>query len=520
LSVDLLLIHPPVVRPSEPPLGVAVLAGFLRSIGFEVDVLDLNIETFHALLQPDNLEPEDTFSRRAVKKIPHVLEEIRDPGILSDLDRYKSSVRLMERVLWLRSRARNGGCLTLTDFRHHRLSPLRSADLVQAARGGDTGCLQNVMERIVSKRVRRGRPRWIGLSVNYLSQALPAMGVAGALRKAFPDLQIAVGGSLISTWAAQISGRTALFPWIDRWISGPGEGPLSRILGKPRDPWDDLPTPSYEGFPLNLYLSPETILPLTASRGCYWGRCRFCSEATNGTPYRRAKPQELLRTMEQLSSGSGFHWLHFTDNALPPSVLRTLSQSRPTSRWYGFARFHDALLDTGFVRRLRLAGCRMLQLGLESGAQHLLDALHKGIRLTQVAEILRTLSGEGIGTYVYVLFGLPGESDAEARQTLEFVTENASYIDYLSCAILNLPRTADGPQVERLSFGRSRDDLSLYTDFRSPDGMDRREARRFLQKTFKRDPVIAALLRREPPAFTSSHAPLFFASAMDRSRVH
>jgi len=51
-------------------------------------------------------------------------------------------------------------------------------------------------------------------------------------------------------------------------------------------------------------------------------------------------------------------------------------------------------------------------------------------------------------------------------------------------------------------------DLSLYGSFRHPSGWHRGEVRRFLDKTFRRHPDVAAILRRDPPMFTSNHAPL------------
>ena len=42
---------------------------------------------------------------------------------------------------------------------------------------------------------------------------------------------------------------------------------------------DSLPTPCFDDFPLDLYFSPELILPIMASRGCYWRKCAFCDHS-------------------------------------------------------------------------------------------------------------------------------------------------------------------------------------------------------------------------------------------------
>jgi hypothetical protein len=51
-------------------------------------------------------------------------------------------------------------------------------------------------------------------------------------------------------------------------------------------------------------------------------------------------------------------------------------------------------------------------------------------------------------------------------------------------------------------------DLSLYTAFKHPEGWDRKQVRHFLETEFKRHPAVAAIIRNDPPQFSSNHAPL------------
>lgn len=153
-------------------------------------------------------------------------------------------------------------------------------------------------------------------------------------------------------------------------------------------------------------------------------------------------------------TGQGIRWIHFTDNALCPETLSDLAHTRSNVLWFGFARFEDALMDPWLVRRLHRSGRRMLQLGLESGPQW-----------------------------------------------------------FLNQSILNLPHGApELEDVEHFALPGRNGDLSLYTDFRCTRGMDRKQAKRFLLKVFRRHPLVVRILRREPPAFTSSHAALFLST--------
>ena len=150
----------------------------------------------------------------------------------------------------------------------------------------------------------------------------------------------------------------------------------------------------------------------------------------------------------------------------------------------------------------------LLKLGLESGSQAVLDAMAKGIRLELMERTLAALSRAGIATYVYLLFGTPSESLVEARQTLDFTRRHHRAITFLNLAVFNMPVASD-EAAELPGTGFSDGDLSLYRDFVHPRGWDRRAVRTFLDREFKRQPEIAAILRRDPLLFTSNHAAFF-----------
>ena len=150
----------------------------------------------------------------------------------------------------------------------------------------------------------------------------------------------------------------------------------------------------------------------------------------------------------------------------------------------------------------------MLKLGIESGDQRVLDGLNKGINLHTAEAALKSLHEAGIAAYVYLLFGTPPETLKAARNTMDFVLKNSEAIGFLNLAIFNLPiDSQDAAGLKRKKFYEG--DLSLYADFEHPSGWGRRQVRHFLDREFKRQPAIAAILRRDPPLFTSNHAPFF-----------
>ncbi len=327
-------------------------------------------------------------------------------------------------------------------------------------------------------------------------------------------LTVVGGGGVFSSWRAALRHSGRRFSAFDRIVFGPGETTLARLAtGSAADDYclESADTVAFEAdFSFARpgdYFSPLPVLPVSVSRGCYWQKCLFCPEAAAPVhPYACLPPADFPGMLRRLAAETGVRHFHFTDDAVPVPVLRRLAAGAAEMEgitWHGFVRFEKALADPDLPTALAAAGCRMLQLGLESGSQAVLDRLHKGTRLVEAAAILHGLQRTGIATYVYVLLGTPGETLAEAEETLRFLEEHAAAIGFLNLAIMNLPRTAGAGE---LAEGESFD---FYRQSPPAPGWDRAAIRRFLHDRLLGSPAIRAIVNRTPPVFTSNHAFLF-----------
>jgi hypothetical protein len=198
--------------------------------------------------------------------------------------------------------------------------------------------------------------------------------------------------------------------------------------------------------------------------------------------------------------------------AVPPQLA---DRRRPL----GTASPAPLLADPAFCRRLAASGCAMLQLGLESADQQVLDALGKGTRLDQIDCALGNLAEARIGVFLYVLFGTPAEHRDAALRTRDFVASHADRIDFINVALFNLPTaSAEAPRLATRTFYEG--DLSLYREFTHPSGWNRDAVRAFVAEEFDPEPAIKAILARTPPVFTSNHAPFFLlATKSDGARA-
>jgi hypothetical protein len=500
----MLFIYPPVAKPSEPPAGLAKLAGALTHHHINHHIIDTNIEAlFHRIHKP--ADGSDPWTRRAARHLTSNMEALYNGQAFINLDRYKRAVMDINRIVQT-AQPQFDGTLTLVNYLDRRFSPVRSADLIQAAENPEQNPFFDYFSARLDALLKDRRPSLIGISLNYLSQALCALAMAGYIRKRAPGLKIIMGGGLVTSWMSGPNWRNPFAGLIDELIPGPGEKPLLSSQGI--EPTDADYRPDYAAFSGNRYLSPGFILPYSASSGCYWNRCAFCPECAEGNKYRPILPGQVITDLEALILETKPVLVHLLDNAVSPALLRQLCQTPITAPWYGFARLFDELTDLDFCLALKRSGCRMLKLGLESGDQTVLDRMSKGIDLDKASTVLRNLKTAGVSTYVYLLFGTPAEDLFRARHTLDFIVRHHQAIGFLNLAIFNLPiHSLDSMDMETEDFYEG--DLSLYRQFQHPLGWHRNLVRQFLDREFKRHPTIAPILRRNPPFFTSNHAPFF-----------
>jgi hypothetical protein len=512
-----------------------VLLSHLRREGATAEAIDANLEAHLYLLDGDRLASAAgpapaTALHRAMKNVPRALSFLRSPPAGASFPRYASAARHLNTALSAYRGVGGRERWTLGDYVHGDLSEFSIQDLSLAAAGGAGTVFSGYFRDALLPRVVRMRPRGVAISVNYRHQVLPAFELAGMLRRRLPGVPVFGGGGMFSSWRSSLRGMGLAFLPFDRVGFGPGEGPLARAAGGAspggavffEDGEEVEFRPDFGFAPLREYLSPEPVLPVAATRGCYWRRCRFCPEAVAPLhPYRASDAGTFPALLRELYDRYGVRRFHLTDNAIPVPVLRSMADGGSVLRglsWHGFARFERELLEPGFVSALAAAGCSMLQLGLESGSQPLLDRMGKGTRVADASTILTNLAGAGISAYVYVMLGAPGETETDAERTRSFLAEHAGEIGFLNLSILNLPREAswggiaEGSSLRRGGFPGEDEPLGLYRQVPEGDGWGRAQARRFLQKRILGDPAIRAIAARTPPWFGDSHA-FFFRGA-------
>jgi hypothetical protein len=281
---SILLVHPPVSKPCEPPAGIGRLAAALSSAGLDCRVLDANLEGMLFLLDRP-VPAEDTWTRRAVAGIgEHTRSCVQN--LYANAGQYRRAVHDINRVLSMAGKTA-GVFLSLSNYKKS-LSPLSSRDLQAAADGFQRHLFYPYFKKRFAAIAEKRAPDIVGFSVNYLSQALCAAAMAATVRRLSPKTRIVFGGGLITSWMALPGFANPLAGLVDVMVAGPGESPLLAMCNRPGSVVKDRGF-DFSGFPLPAYLSPGPILPYAASRGCYWRKCRFCPETFEKADFHRRR---------------------------------------------------------------------------------------------------------------------------------------------------------------------------------------------------------------------------------------
>jgi len=490
----LAVISPPVITPSEVPAGAFMLAGGLAARGIEAPIHDLSLGFFRWLFYEH--APKAGFANCAPS-----IKYLISPGTeFYDPHKHRSVCGVLQSVLKSYAKKFPGWQLSLMDSVPPGIAH-STADLIFLAKSGSTP-FSDYLKQWVKQ--TRGSFDHALISLAYLSQLPAAVEIAWLLEES--GIRVTVGGSLASALNDTGSGIELLRSCFREVALDDGRS----IVG------EDQPFLSRVEWPVFAndwkYFSSRPVIPFPLTTGCTWNKCLFCPDRDK--PYMDISLKNLERL---LSRGPDHPVIHLIDSAIPVKTIeRVLPLLREkTSGFYGFARPQGNWLRDGLLGKIADSGCLMLQTGAESGSIGILQRFMKGFSPETAEKVITEISDSGMRNYVYLLFGLPGETEKDRELTLEMVRRLKGRIDYMNLSIFNLPEKCE--LTDRAAeFGIIPGDydgyasvLRFYRPFQSMDNSDpRKDARRFIKDVFKTDPSVIPVLQSTPRWFRAGHMAL------------
>lgn len=167
---------------------------------------------------------------------------------------------------------------------------------------------------------------------------------------------------------------------------------------------------------------------MITSRGCSYRKCTYCElSGLIRNVYRRHSPERVIKEMKLLIRHSGAKDIYFQDDIFitEPEWVEEfcdrLNQSGLDIIWSCESRFQG--VTKPLLTQMKKAGCWRIYYGFESGNQHLLDKIQKGFTLSEAKEAARNANQAGLDVVGFFMLGLPGETPADARRTIQFSLE-------------------------------------------------------------------------------------------------
>ena len=188
----------------------------------------------------------------------------------------------------------------------------------------------------------------------------------------------------------------------------------------PIEDLDALPFPAWEVFPKQLRW------PLYAGRGCPF-QCVFCQRVL-GSRIRMRSVDNVLAEIDAMEQRIGVRSSWFQDETFGVHrrwthefLDKLIARNERTGRVYRWkANSRANLADAELYRKMRYAGCRMLDFGIESGCRDTLKRIHKSINPAQAIRAVRSAQRAGIHANAFFIIGHPGETWASALRTVLF----------------------------------------------------------------------------------------------------
>jgi anaerobic magnesium-protoporphyrin IX monomethyl ester cyclase len=162
------------------------------------------------------------------------------------------------------------------------------------------------------------------------------------------------------------------------------------------------------------------------SRGCPYA-CNWCAKPVFGRRYTQRSAANVAEELAQLRRAVAPDHVWFADDifGITPRWIETFAaevQSRGAAVPFSM-QSRVNLMTPSAVEALAEARCEEVWMGVESGAQHVLDAMDKGTTVDEIREGTRRVKQHGIRACWFVQLGYPGEDWSAILQTRDLIRD-------------------------------------------------------------------------------------------------
>lgn len=197
----------------------------------------------------------------------------------------------------------------------------------------------------------------------------------------------------------------------------------------------EISIPKHELFLLNNYKLPfgkrKKFASVLSSYGCPY-RCKFCNTSALG--FKKRNIDNFIEELKYVES-LGINKIFIRDATFGANrehtkeVCKRIIKDDIEIEWNCFSRVDT--VDKGFLNLMKRAGCYLIQFGVESGDERILERYNKHININKIIETFENCRSYKIDTVAHFILGLPGEDFSSISKTINLAKKlNATYASF------------------------------------------------------------------------------------------
>jgi radical SAM superfamily enzyme YgiQ (UPF0313 family) len=234
---------------------------------------------------------------------------------------------------------------------------------------------------------------------------------------------------------------------------------------------DELSFPAWHLFPMDVYLNNEFQLEgvmdykdkksmnVIAGRGCPY-QCTFCYETYEHRVTMRST-KNVIEEVKILQKDYGVELIYFVDDLFAMNkgwimeFCDLLLREKIKLIWLCTARVN--LVDKEMVKKMKDAGCILLNFGIESGSQKMLEIMRKGASVEQASNAIRICRNAKMRIGTSFMMGFPEETKETLDETIKFCIKNDMHLTSIFF-VTPYPGTPLYEQVKRMGLIKNEEE--------------------------------------------------------------
>lgn len=457
-----------------PPLPLPIIAGFLESLGHKTVVLDLNIDFFHYIFSDEfienflqlykKLEVDVSEFEKTGIKTDNIEQKIKVLGYIKDYfqktayDIYKTQEYCSE---YKKTTSDINLFFDSWKIKIYHYKIIIYCEILLKLQTIYPDIFKSFFNEQIEK-ILNIEADYIGFSMSDVDQFFYSIQLAKKIKKK-KNIKICFGGTCVNYfYDKKIKDKVKFHKQIADFIMfGAGEFPhedmakyidgeldiskvrnieymdennnihrnkttISGYIPKYYTKFDDLD--------FSKYYTPQIVLSVETTKGCYWNKCAFCTRASLHDGFQSRRPEDVADDIEALNKKYNVKYFHLMDDCVPVNFAEKFAQCIIDKKlevyFMTFMRFEKKMTKQ-YLQKLYDAGMRLIIWGLESPSQDRLNYINKGLNMEVVKRVLADCKEIGIKSNVTFIVDFPNETKEELQYTIDFIKEYTDLISFV-----------------------------------------------------------------------------------------